>query len=139
MGNISGWTEGIILTLVFVAVLTIAISNFNVLYDKDNSLGFTDNTTEQLFIEYQQTTQDQIEGGDVAFDADQGITLKSSYGMAKDGIRIVNSFLTGGFIERAFEMIGAGEGGMALARGLRILYVLSLIFALLYALFKIAL
>lgn len=139
MSNLSGWSEGIILTLTFVAVLGIVIANFNLLYDEEHSLGFTDNSTEQLFIEYQSSSQEQLQGGDVAFDADQGITVKSSYGLVKDGTRVVTSFLTGGFIERAAEMIGAGEGGMALARGLRILYVLSLVFALLYAFFKVVL
>ena len=139
MGNISGWTEGIILTLVFVTVLGIILTSFNILYGEQHSLGLTDNTTEQLFINYQDTAEEQIKGGDVEFDATSGITLKSSYGLAKDAIGIVWSFLTGGFIENIFEMLNAGEAAMALARGLRILYFLSLVFALLFALFKIKL
>ena len=80
MGSIQGWTEGIILSLVFVAVLTLVIGNFNLMYNKNHSLPFTDSSgAEQLFIDYQDTAQTQMQGGEVQFDASQGITLKSSF------------------------------------------------------------
>lgn len=137
MGNISGWTEGILLTLAFVAILGIVIAGFNILYNQNNSLGITDNTTEQLFINYQDTAEKQLKGGEVAFDAQQGISLKNSYGLATDAITIAWSFLSGGFIEKAASMWNAGDSGMLLARAIRIIWFLSLVFALLYALFKV--
>lgn len=138
MGNISGWAEGILLTLAFVAVLGIIIANFNVLYNQDNDLGLSDDSNaEQLFIDYQDTAQAQIEGGEVEFDATQGITLKSSYGITKDVIGIIWSFVTGGFIEKLAQAWNVGESGMILAKSIRILYFLSVVFALLYALFKV--
>jgi len=137
MGNISGWTEGIILSLVFVTVLGLVVAAFNVQYGKDNSLGLADDTTEQLFINYQDTSETQIKGGEVEFDATQGITLKSSYGLTVDAISIAWTFISGGWIEKLAAMWGLGEAGTAVAKGLRILYFLSLVFALLYALFKI--
>ena len=139
MGNISGWTEGILLTLAFVTILGLILVSFNGLYDKDFSVGLTDNTTENLFVEYQETSSEQIKGGEVAFDADQGISLKSSYGLAKDAISIVWSFISGGFIENAVGYWNVGASGQVIAKALRILWFLSLVFALLYALFKIKL
>jgi len=139
MGSISGWTEGILLTLAFITVFGIVLAGFNLKYGQNYSLGITDNTTEQLFIDYQDTSQEQIKGGEVEFDADQGITLKESYGLAKDAINIVWTFLSGGFIEKVAESWNVGESGMVLARSIRIIYFLSLVFALLYALFKVAL
>lgn len=138
MGNVSGWTEGILLTLAFVAVLGVVVAGFNLMYDKNYSLGLTDDSgAEQLFVEYQSTAEQQIKGGEVEFDATQGITLKSSYGITKDAINIVWTFISGGFIEKLAQMWGVGESGMILARAIRIIYFLSLVFALLYALFKI--
>lgn len=138
MGNISGWAEGILLTLAFVAVLGVVIAGFNVQYDKDYDLGLTDTSgAEQLFIQYQSTAEQQIQGGEVEFDAVSGITLKSSYGITKDAINIAWTFISGGFIERLANAWGVGESGLILARTIRILYFLSLVFALLYALFKI--
>lgn len=140
MGSLQGWTEGIILSLVFVAVLTLVIASFNVMYSKNNNLPFSDGSgSEQLFINYQDTAQEQIKGGDVEFDASQGITLKSSFGLAKDAISITWNFITGGWIEQTVSAWNIGEAGTALAKGLRIIYFLSLVFALLYALFKVAL
>jgi hypothetical protein len=140
MGSVSSWTEGIILSLVFVTVLTIVVGSFNILYSKDNTLPFSDNTgSQQLFINYQDTAQQNIQGGDVAFDAQQGITLKSSWGLTKDAVSITWNFISGGWIEQTIGAWNLGESGTALAKGLRILYFLSLVFALLYALFKVAL
>lgn len=140
MSSVQGWSEGIILSLVFVAVLTLVVGNFNLLYDKDYSTPFSDNSgAEQLFINYQGTAQEQIQGGEVQFDASQGITLKSSWGLAKDAVTITWNFISGGWIEQTVAAWNLGEAGTALAKGLRIIYFLSLVFALLYALFKVVL
>jgi len=137
MGSISGWTEAILLSLAFIAILSVVIVSFNTMYGETYSLPITDNGTETAFIEYQDTAQTQIDGEDVEFDAQQGITLKSSYGLTKDIIGIVWSFLTGGWIENIINMWNLGASGVILAKTLRILYFLSLVFALLYALFKV--
>lgn len=136
-GMISSWTEAILLSLVFVTVLTLVLGNFNIMYNQNHALPISDNTTEQLFINYQDTAQQQIKGGEVDFNSEQGITLKSSYGLTTDAIGIAWNFLSGGWIEQIASMLGLGASGMALARALRILYFLSLVFGLLYALFKI--
>jgi hypothetical protein len=137
MGNISGWTEGILLTLAFVTILGLVIGGLNSQYGKSYSLGITDNNTEELFINYQDTASQQLKGGEVAFDAQQGISLKNSYGLATDAISISWSFLSGGFIEKAAQMWNVGAAGLVLAKALRIIWFLSLVFALLYALFKV--
>lgn len=137
MANVSGWTEGILLTMTFVAVFGLVVSGMNLQYDKDYSVGLTDDSdAEALFIQYQDTAEQQIQGGEVEFDATQGITLKSSYGITKDAINIIWTFLSGGFIERVVESWGVGEAGSALAKTIRVIYFLSLVFALLFALFK---
>lgn len=138
MGNVSGWTEGIIFTLAFLAILAVVVAGFNTLYNQNHSIGITDNSgAEQLFINYQDTADQQISGGEVEFDAQQGISLKSSYGLTVDAIKIIWGFLSGGFIENVIEAWGVGTAGAIFAKSIRILWFLSLVFALLYALFKI--
>jgi len=140
MGKVMGWTEGILLSLVFLSVLTLAVGNFNALYSKHYVLPFSDSSgSEQAFINYQDTSETNIQGGEVAFDAQQGITLKSSWGLAKDVVGIIWNFITGGWIGQIVSAWDLGDAGIALANGLRVLYFLSLVFALLYALFKVAL
>jgi hypothetical protein len=136
-GSISGWAEGILFSLAFVTIFGFILANFNYLYGGDNSLGLTDNSTENLFIQYGANAQNLTQGSDIEFDSSNGITLKSSYGMTRDAINIVWSFLSGGFIEKIISYWNVGESGVALAKALRIIYFLSLVFALLYALFKV--
>ena len=140
MATISGWTEGIILSLVFLTVLSLIVVAMNYDYGKNNVLPFNDNSgSEALFIKYQDTAATQITGGEAVLDAQQGITLKSSWGLTKDVTSVVWSFISGGWIEQVIDAWGLGEAGSALAKGLRILYFLSLVFAILYGLFKVVL
>ncbi|MDI6738155.1 MAG: hypothetical protein QME12_06620 [Nanoarchaeota archaeon] len=140
MATTSGFIEGIILSLVFVAVFNIAIATMNHDYGKDFDAGFSDNSgAEQLFVKYQDTAQTQIQGGEAQFDATQGITVKSSWGLAKDAVTISWRFITGGWIENVAEKLNLGEAGTALAVGLRIIYFIGLLMALLYVLFKVIL
>ena len=51
MGNISGWTEGILLTLAFLTISGIIFSAMNVQYGTNHNLGLTDDSNAtQLFI-----------------------------------------------------------------------------------------
>jgi len=138
MASVSNWTEGILLSLAFVGILGFVVGSFNVMYGERYNVGLSDNAgTEALFIEYQDTAQTQIEGGEAEFDAEQGITLKSSWGLVKDVIGILWNFLSGGWIEDVISLFKLGEAGTILAKTLRIIYFLSLVFAVLYALFKV--
>jgi hypothetical protein len=137
MGSVSNWTETILLSIAFIAVAGLVIAGMNGLYGQNNNIGMTDNTTENLFIEYTTNTQTQLGGGEVAFDATQGITLKNSYGIAKDGINLIWSFVSGSWINKIANLMGAGESGYILAKFFRIIWILSLIAAMLYALFKV--
>ncbi len=138
MAGVSSWTEGIIFSLMFLGILSLITVGFNNLYGGNNSIPIADNSgAEGLFITYANTSQQQIEGGEVDFNAQQGITLKSSYGILKDVTKICWSFISGGWIEQIIGAWNLGEAGTILAKGLRILYFLSLVFALLYGLFKV--
>lgn len=136
-GVLSSWTEGILLSLAFVLILGVVITNFNGIYDKDLQIGLGTNTTANAFINYQDIAGEQITGGEVDFDSSSGITLKSSWGIVKNAFSMVSTFLTGGWIENIFTMTNLGEAGQIYAKYLRILWVLSLILAVLYVLFKV--
>jgi len=136
-GSLSGWSEGILLTIAFLTVFGIIITNFNGMYDKNNQVGFGTNTTPDEFIDYTNTADDKVRGGEADFDSNSGMTLKESWGITKGVYKIVMSFVTGGFIEDAFYYTNLGEAGQSFAVILRILWTLSLIFAILYILFKV--
>jgi hypothetical protein len=136
-GVISGWIEGILFSLAFVLILGVAVTNFNGLYGEDHQIGLGTNTTADAFSNYQDTAGGQITGGEVDFDSASGITLRSSWGVVKNVFSIVSNFLTGGWIEDIASMTNLGEAGQIYAKYLRIVWVLSLILAILYILFKV--
>lgn len=140
MASMEGFTEGAILSLLFISLLTIAIGSMNLAYDKNIDVGLNDDSgTEQKFIEYMDTSQTEVQGGEAAFDAQQGITVKSSWGLAKDASSIIWSFFSGGFIEKLATAWHLGVAGTIFAKVFRMLYVLAMIYAMLYVLFKVIL
>lgn len=137
MGSLTGWTEGILLTLAAVVVMGIIVGNFNDLYNQNNELPFVDNTTQAKFVEFQGNSSQQILGGEVAFDASTGLTLKSSYSILKGLLSILWDFISGNFIPKIAEAWGVGDAGMTFAVVLQILYFLSIVGAVLFAAFKV--
>lgn len=138
MGTLSMWSEGIILSLVFLSIFGIAIGGMNLLYGKDYSVGLSDNSTEQLFITYQDSSQTNLRGGEVTFDASQGISLKSGWNLVIDATNVIWNFLTGGFIEKLFSYFGLGAPGMLIAFAFRTIWFLSLVFGLIYLIWKVS-
>jgi len=138
MASLSGWTEAIIFSLLFVGILGIVTVEFNLMYDETNEIPFTDKSGATAKLEnYMDTGSEQVEGGEVEFDAQTGITLKSSWGLITSLTSIVWSFISGGWIESIISAWNLGEAGGQLAFYLRIIYFISLIFAILYGLFKV--
>jgi len=139
-GTISNWTEAILISVAFVAVFGLILTFMNADYSKNYNTGLTDNSSAlSNFIAYQATADSAISDGEVAFDAQEGITLKESYSITKEVIKIIWRFISGGWIESIINLLNLGEMGSILGQTLRVLYFLSLVYGLLYALFKIAL
>lgn len=138
MASMEGFTEGAILSFLFLALLTIVIGSMNNAYDKSYDIGLSDSSgSEQELIGYIDTSQTQIQGGEAEFDAQQGITVKSSWGLVKGGSSILFNFLSGGFIEKLVNAWHLGLAGAIFAKTFRILYSLAMAYAMLYVLFKV--
>lgn len=138
MASISSWTEAIIFSLMFVAIGVVVIGGFNSIYGQSYDLGFNDNSgSQELLLNYQDTAQQQIEGGEVQFDAASGIQLKTSWGLLKDIGTIIWKFVSGGWIEQVINSWNLGQAGTILAFFLRILFFISVLFSFLYTLFKV--
>jgi len=125
--TLSGWTEGIIFSLIFVLALVVVMVEMNNKYSKnyDPSFGMAVNTTYSNLAGYQ---------GDLANLTNEGISsttgqfsLSSSWQLIKTGANIIWSFLTGGWIEQACVNIGLPAFVAIL---LRMLYFVSIGYAL---------
>jgi hypothetical protein len=134
--SMSGWTETILLSLLFVLVTGIIIANFNDMYGKNYDIGLGAQTNSSLnsFVNSQDTLASNVKGGEASFTTD-GISLKSSWEMIKTIGNIFWSFITGGWI----ETITTNYLGLPEQVGFifRVLYFLSIIFIIMRLLFKI--
>jgi len=132
--SLGGWSEGILLSILVVMVLGIIIGGMNVKYGEDHQIGLGGNTTKNAFIDYQSTLEREISGGEAVFDAQSGLTLKSSWGIIKAGITIIWDFFTGGWIETIVSYMMLPS---AVAIIFRLLYFLSIGYIILKILFKV--
>lgn len=137
MATLSGWNKAILLCVGVLAIITLITANFNVLYNKNNVITLNDSTgAEQAFINYQQSSQENIKGGEVNFNAINGITLKSSFGLATDLMNLVWNFISGGFIEQLIGAMHLGEAGTTFAVITRIIWFVGVVTLFLGVLFK---
>lgn len=132
--SMSGWTEGILFSVLFVMILGIAFAGMNASYGKSYSIGLDTNATQEAFIQYQDTIDSQIGSGEADFTSASGLTLKSSWGIITSGTSIIWSFLTGGWIE---TIVGYMNLPPEVGLIFRILYFLSIGFIILKILFKV--
>jgi len=133
--SISGWVEGIALIILFMGLFGAVISNMNIHYGQDYQIGLGNqiNGTRSALIGYQDTASSEITGGEAEFTTSQGLTLKSSWSILKSIGSVLWDFITGGFIE---TIVGWMHLNMEVAIILRVLYFISVIFAVITVLFR---
>jgi len=132
--SLSGWTEGILLIILFIMMFGIVIGGFNSMYSKSYTTGLGVNETKMEFIEAQDTLQSELDTGEVDYNSVYGLNLKSSWAMIKAVLNIVWNFITGGFIETICMWMHLPA---EVALIFRMLYFLSLIFFIMYIIFKV--
>lgn len=131
--SFSGWTEGILITILFVSVLISVVGGMNTIYGKNYQTGLSDNDTLTAFTDYADDASDEIEGGEADFTSAQGLTLSSSWDMIKTLLSVVQSFLTGSFIPTVFNYMKLPA---IVGLVFRIIYVIGLFLVVLGVLFK---
>jgi hypothetical protein len=137
MGALAEWGTGIILSVIVLFAFTSIASEMNHLYNSDQNVELRDQTDiNNSFMNYMDNSQERM-GGEIDLSSGNGITLKSSYDMVREFINLVWNFLSGGWIGDVIQLMNLGSVGARLAFWLRILYFVSLIFGLIYLLFKV--
>ena len=139
-GTMSGMTEGIILTLLFVILLTAVLAHFNSEYNQSHSVGFDTTAVDDMvdsFDNQMNTAYDET-GGEVEQTA-QGLTLSSSWAIGKGMFKLLWTFVSGGWIHSLIVGIFGmnNTAGIAIATILRILFAASLIWGIVRLFFKI--
>jgi hypothetical protein len=140
MATISGFTEGILISMLFIAVFGVAVFSMNTDYHASFSVGLTDGTnTTSDYNNFIGTADTQIRDAPVSLTSAYGLQTESTWGVAKGMYSLTMNFLNGGWIQNIMGNIGLGESGVLLGITLRVLFLISLISAVLYLFFKVVL
>jgi len=136
MGEMSGLWEGIVLSLLFVTLLTAVLGHFNTQYGESYSVGIDDTGITQF-----QTATSSAHGeidGEIT-QTSEGLTLASSWNMGKGIFSTIWSFISGSWITSLMVILGmTGTAGTAIAITLRVLFLGMLIFGLIKLFFKVS-
>jgi len=137
MGEMSGMWEGIILSLLFVVCLSAVLAHFNNQYDQDYSVGLN---TSGLSAFQTATESAYGETGGEVTQTSEGLTLLSSWNMAKGIFSTLWDFVSGAWIPTIVIDILQLDGavGVTIANVLRALFLGTLIFGLIKLFFKVA-
>lgn len=140
--SFTGWTEGIILTVLFSVIVIGVVGTMNSMYGLNYQTGLSDNETLSSFSNFAGDSQTEVEQGEADFTSGQGLTLISSWSVILALFKVVAYFLVGGFIPSAFSYIFPGMsyqvGSTLWTVGLvfRMLWTISLLLIILNALFR---
>ena len=138
MSNLTNWAETLVIFCLVVGLLTIVFAGMNANYNSSYDVGINTSSIESNLKTKTNQGQEQILGGEANSNAnsDAGL-LSTSIGIITGMGSMIWSFLTGGWIETVAGYLNVGLAGTKLALYLRILWVISVIFAIAYAIFKV--
>ena len=135
MASFSGWIESILLIVLFTLLISGVVTNFNFLYGKNNNVNLGINTTQDAFVNAQDSMQGQVTEGEATFTGTYGLNLLSSWSLIKQITKIVWNFISGTFIQTiATEFMGLPP---EVALIFRLLYFMSILMIILYVLFRV--
>lgn len=130
--SFSVWGEAILSIMLIIVVLSSAMIWMNDTYGKDYSTGLNTSSL-QDWQNLEKNARSQT-GGEVT-QTDSGLSLTSSWAMAKGVYDVVVGFITGGFIDTL--IVDTLNLPVALAVVLRILFLMSLVYILIKLFFKV--
>lgn len=138
MSGLSGWAETMVMFSLIVGLMTLLFAGFNADYNKNYDVGINTTSIEENLKTKSNQGQEQILGGEANSNAnsDAGI-LSTSIGIITGMGSMVWTFLTGGWIETVVGYLNIGLAGGKIALYIRILWVMSVIFAIAYTIFKV--
>lgn len=132
--SFSSWTTGILLVLLFVVVFTTQVLvPMNATYDEEFSTGI-DTSSLDDFEAARQAADAKISNSTVV-QTDQGLSLTETWSIGKIVYNAITSFLTGEFVDNLL----VDTMGLPAVVGtvVRILFLMSLIFIIIYLFMKI--
>jgi hypothetical protein len=137
--SLTSFTEAVIGVIIFLLVLVVIMIGMNNQYGQnyDPTFGLSTNDTQKAFEGYQGTLGTGMEG-EASTNAINGVSVVTSWGMIKQGLRLIFDLVTGGFITNAIGLLHLGASGAWLALGLRLVFIFAIGFIMIKLLFKVS-
>ena len=134
--SLSGWTEVGLFTILFIVILTTITIEMNMIYDKNNdgSFGLATSESQAQYQQFQEDLQNSVRTGEAQANALTGVSLTSSWAMAKTGAEISWSIVSGAWIRTITGLIGLPS---IVGIIFQMLYVISIGFIIIKLLFKV--
>ena len=137
-GSISGWTETIILSMLFIALFSTVIVFMNGKYGTFGGNNTIILNTSAInpggeFPSYTVTAEGQIKGGETE-KTDEGLSLTNSWAIARGIFTVLWAVLSGAWIPALVSMMRLP---IVVANVLRTIFVSSLVFAVVRLFFKV--
>ena len=137
--TMQGWTEGIGLMVIFVIVLGVIIVGMNDLYSKDYEIvGLETDSYSAALQSYEASQEEKIVGGEVDFESNNPISLKTSWDIIVGTVKLVWNFITGQWLQTILvDYLHLGGIGYTIYLILRGLLFIALGFIVLRIIFRI--
>jgi hypothetical protein len=140
--GMSNMLEGIVLSLLFVVLLTFVLVDLNDTYDKDFSVGLDTSylNNDGALADLMDSSHSQVDEGEVVeSSSDSGLSLKTSWALGKGIFGMLWEFFNGNWINNIIINILKipGTAGITTAFALKILFFATLIWAVLKLFFKV--
>ena len=134
--SFSGWTEAILLSVLFLFGFGTVIGGMNVKYNEnyDPTLGLSTQEVQNAFNTYQNTLQTTTNTGEASFESVNGLSLSTSWQLLKATGDLIWGVISGGWAEKIVYAIGLPT---YFALVFRILWFISIGFILITIIFKV--
>ena len=134
--SFSGWTEVILMSVLFLLAFATVIGGMNVKYHQnyDATLGLSTSDVQSAFNTYQGTLQTTTNTGEASFQSVNGLSLSTSWQLMKATGDLIWGVLSGGWTEK---LVNAMSLPAYVALIFRILWFISIGFIIITILFKV--
>jgi hypothetical protein len=136
--GLSAITEMILALCLIMGCLLLIVNDLNVKYHQNNNptYGISSNNTLDAFKNSQDSVKTGL-AGEATTNEVLGLSVVSSWGLAKALIGLVFEFVNGQWIQNAVALLNLGAIGQTVGLVLRLLYILAVAYIFLTIVFKV--
>jgi len=137
--TMQGWVEGIGMMILFVIIFGVVVAGMNLLYSEDHNIEGLDTDSYQAALQtYESSQEEKLKGGEVDFESNNPISLKTSWDIVMSTLTLVWNFITGSWIQTILvSYLKLGTIGITIAIILRGLLFVAVGFIVLRIIFRV--